>query len=182
MKLTDLAIIFQVFFLCLLLTLHIRSNKLHCETVNEIMYNNVMDGIVEDALNAGYKSIDKKGNPVVDLNEVKRCFEAEKELYNSTDRHILLYVETDGFFLWDNELSNIWEEKVIFSAGGDTLHEKKVYELMEYINARYSISLYLPFSEGEAYINTVEEYSLLILSFNRNYEIKCFSGAKIHKK
>lgn len=181
MKLTDLTLYFYIFFICLLTVVHVRSSNLHAEAVNNIMYNNVMDGIVEDALRAGYKKIDSHGYPVVELDEVKRCFIAEKALYGSTDRHILIYVDNDGFFLWDSEVSPEWSDKHIFSEGENTLHQQKVYELIEYVEAGFNVTLSLPSNDGESMQNTVDEYSLLCMSFNRSYEVNCFSGAKIHE-
>ena len=183
MKLTDLAIYFYIFFLCLLTVLHIKSQRLHAEAVNSIMYDNVMDGIVEDALRAGYKSIDKYGVPVVELEEVIKCFLAEKQLYESEDRHILIYVEENGFYIWDSDISSEWSEFIAFSNNADSAitHEEKVQQLTEYIEKRYEIMLTIPFNDGETMMNTVTEYSLIGMSFNRNFAVKSFSGAKLHR-
>ena len=77
MKLTDMAIIFQLFFICLITVLHVKSEKLYADTFVNIMYDNVMDGIVEDSLRAGYKTIDADGKPVVILDDVLQCFFAD---------------------------------------------------------------------------------------------------------
>lgn len=181
MKLTDIAIIFQIFCICLITVLHVKSANIHAETVNEIMYNNVMDGIVEDSLRAGYTTIDNRGFPVVNLDEVRKCFVAEKDIYSSEDRHILIYVDSKCFYVWDSEKAWEWNDGTAFSEGTDTSHEQKVYQLASYLEANYDVELALPFNNGESITNTVEDYSLLALSFNRNSEVKSFSAAKIHK-
>lgn len=181
MKLTDLSIYFCIFFICILTVLHVKSSGIHGEAMGNIMYNNVMDGIVEDALRAGYKSIDSNGTPVVDLDEATKCFLAEKDLYGSSDRHILVYVDKDGFYVWDSDISPEWSDKQFFSAGESTVHQRKVYELIAYVDKNYGVMLMLPSNDGESIMNTVDEFSLIGMSFNRNYEVNSFSGAKIHE-
>lgn len=181
MKLTDIAIVFEIFCICLITVLHVKSANIHAEAVNTIMYNNVMDGIVEDALRAGYKTIDSQGLPVVSLEEIRKCFVAEKDIYSSDDRHILIYVDRDEFYVWNSELAWEWSSVVGFSYGADTTHEQKVYQLIDYLERNYNLSISLPSNDGESMTNTVEDYSLIAMSFNRNSEVKSFSAAKIHK-
>lgn len=181
MKLTDMAIVFHLFCICIITVLHVKSANIHGETVNEIMYNNVMDGIVEDSLLAGYKTVDNQGYPVVNLEEIRRCFVAEKGLYSSNDRHILVYVDRECFYVWDSDKSWDWSDGINFVYEDKTAHEQKVYQLIDYIEERYVCSIVLPFNDGETILNTVDDYSLIAMSFNRNSEVKCFSAAKIHK-
>lgn len=181
MKLTDMAIVFEIFCICLITVLHVKSANIHAEAVNEIMFNNVMDGIVEDALRAGYKTIDWQGLPVVSLDEVRKCFVAEKDIYSSEDRHILVYVDRAGFYVWNSELAWEWSSVVDFSNGEETPHEQKVYQLTDYLENNYNLRVSLPANDGEGITNTVADYSLIAISFNRNSEVKSFSAAKIHK-
>lgn len=181
MKLTDMAIYFHIFLLCLLTVLHVKGTNLHAMVVSNVMYDNVMDNIIEDALRAGYEAINDDGTPIVNLDEVEKCFLAEKQLYQSSDRHILVYVDMDGFYIWDNQVADGWSEKISFSMGEKTIHETKVYELQEHLEKNYNVILTLPTNDGETMMNTVYEYSIVGLSFNRNYRVSSFSGARIHK-
>lgn len=181
MKLTDLAMYFHIFLLCLLTVLHVRSERLHAETVNNIMYDNVMDGIVEDSLSAGYQSVDRYGKPIVNLDELLRCFEAEKRLYGSEDRHILIYVEEGGYYIWDSDREAKWSDRIDFSDDGNMAHEAKIYQLVSFIENNYGVMLTIPSNDGESIMNTVSEYSLIGMSFNKNSSVKSFSGARIHK-
>lgn len=180
MKLTDLAIVFQVFFICILTVLHVKNSYMYSEVMAETMYNNVMDGIVEDALRAGFYTVDREGSPMVDLDQVLKCFKEEHSLYNSMDRQILMYVDDDGYYVWDSDISPYWSSFMGFTEGKDTKHEKKILELTTYVEQTYGIELSIPFNDGESWINTVDDYSLLAISLNRNSDVSCFSGAKIH--
>lgn len=181
MKLTDMAIVFQLFLICLMTVLHIKSSYIHAEVTNEIMYNNVMDGIVEDALRAGYKTIDNKGMPVVDLAEVRRCFVAERNIYDTEDKHILIYVSCNGFYVWDSELSWEWSNIIEFEDAENTSHEQMINQLTVYLKLNYKVDISLPYNDGENIMNTVEEYTLFDIALNRNSTVKSFSAAKIHK-
>lgn len=181
MKLTDMAIIFQLFFICLMTVAGYRDSYLHGESMNEVMFNNVMDGIVEDSLMAGYKSVDDNGRPIVDLYEVTRCFEAENALYSSSNMQLLIYVREDGFQIWDCGETGQWSELIVFSDGERTLHEIKVMELTEYLQYIYGFNVSIPFNDGEAWGNTIDAYSLLAISVNSYYDITSFSGAKLHR-
>ncbi len=180
MKLTDMAIVFEIFFICLIVVLHVKGSYTHSQVMAETMYNNVMDGIVEDALRAGFYSVDRNGVPMVDLDEVLACFMEEHSLYASQDRQILIYVDDDGYNLWDSDVSPYWSVFMGFSEGEATSHEIKVMELTSYMEENYGISLSIPFNDGETWANTVDDYSLLAISINRNSYVSCFSGAKIH--
>ncbi len=183
MKLTDLAIVFQLFFLCIITVLHVRSTRLHALQISEIMYDNVMDGIVEDSLRAGYKSIDiTAGRPLVELSDVKECFKAEVSLYEADISYVLMYIDCDGFYIWDSYVSEEWSEKVNFSNLTQTLHEQKIYEITYYIEQQLGIVLSIPYNSGESFMNTIDDYSLIAITYNQSYDIKSFSGAKIHKR
>ena len=180
MKLTDLAIVFQLFFICLIVVLHAKTSYVHTEMMAETMHNNVIDGIVEDALTAGFYNVDRYGNPMVDLDKVLKCFVEEHKLYGSEDRQILLYVDEDGYYVWDSENILVWSSIIDFSDGANTSHEKKILELTTYMEHTYHINMNIPFNDGETWANTVDDYSLLAISINKNWTVSCFSGAKIH--
>ena len=181
MKLTDMAIVIELFLICLLVVVHTKGNQSHSLLMNNIMYNNVMDGIVEDSLRAGYKSVDDDGKPVVDMDEVRKCFMAESSMYNCDGGWVLVYVDSDGFYSSASADGFMWSEKQPFLEGADTAHEDKVICLTEYFRDEYGINVSLPTNDGEAWTNTVGDYSLLAVSYNREKGIICFSGAMISK-
>ena len=154
MKLTDMAIIFQLFFICLITVLHVKSEKLYADTFVNIMYDNVMDGIVEDSLRAGYKTIDADGKPVVILDDVLQCFFAEVNLYDVWAEYIVIYVDVDGFYVWNSRISNEWGEKIEFSRTNETEHPQKVHEIIEYIKKEWGMVLSVAYNDGESYENT----------------------------
>lgn len=182
MKLTDLGIVFQIFFICLITVLHIRSNTLYAVKFNEIMYDNVMDGIVEDSLREGYRTVDMSGHPVVELDTVKEVFKAEVCLYDAEASYILMYVDYDGFYIWNSNIADAWNEKVEFTDAENTPHEQKISEITHFFKEKYAIKLNIPYNSGESFMNTIDDYSLIAISFNYNSGVESFSGAKLHKR
>ena len=155
MKLTDFAIVANIFFICILVVCHVKGDVLHHKTMNQIMYNNVMDNVTEDSLAAAY---------------------------GENSKHILCYVEGDGYYLCTSYEGYKWSEKNFFSENGEISHEEKVSEIVECINSDYSIKLSLPYNEGEKWSNSIWEYTFFSISYDRLMGIYCFSGARIHKK
>ena len=167
MKLTDLAIIATVFFICLLVVIHVKGDLLHNQTVNNVMYNKVMDNITEEALAIGYSGVDREGYPVVSLDKIGSYVRITTNMYGGDDVCILCYS---------------WSDKIYFSKYKETNHEEKVIELTNKVKETYGIDMSLPYNSGEKWGNSVDDYSLLIISYERAMGVFCFSGAKIHKR
>ncbi len=182
MKLTDFAIVANIFFICILVVCHVKGDVLHHKTMNQIMYNNVMDNVTEDSLAAAYVGVGINGKPEVKLDRLSLFFESEAKLYGENSKHILCYVEGDGYYLCTSYEGYKWSEKNLFSENGEISHEEKVSEIVECINSDYSIKLSLPYNEGEKWSNSIWEYTFFSISYDRLMGIYCFSGARIHKK
>ena len=182
MKLTDMAVLFEVFFICLVVAIHLKECKEQANLMNQIMYNNVMDIVTEDALRAGFYTVDRNGVPLVDLEELCECFIAEVGLYENFGRHILIYVESDGIYSCDTYSEYKWSEKSIFSSGVSTEHEEKVSMISDYLEDKYGVITMIPTNNGETWQNTIKDYSLLCISYDMNTDICCFSGAVIEKQ
>lgn len=182
MKLTDMAIVFEMFFICLLVVVHMKSSREQAELINQIMYNNVMDVIVEDSLRAGFNTVDRRGEPQVSLKELSACFVAENGLYANNSRHILIYVEKDGFYSSDTYSGFVWGEKYFFDNGELSKHEEKVKCITDYLEEQYGVYVTLPVNGGEPWQNTVNDYSLLCVSYDLNTDICSFSGAIIENR
>ena len=182
MKLTDLAIIATVFFICLLVVIHVKGDLLHNQTVNNVMYNKVMDNITEEALAIGYSGVDREGYPVVSLDKIGSYVRITTNMYGGDDVCILCFVDRDGFLLCESNTGYIWSDKIYFSKYKETNHEEKVIELTNKVKETYGIDMSLPYNSGEKWGNSVDDYSLLIISYERAMGVFCFSGAKIHKR
>lgn len=182
MKLTDLSIISLVFFICILVVIHLKGDMLHNRTTNRIMYNKVMDNTTEEALSIGYGGVDINGNPIVSLDKVGEYFEATTRMYGDNSKHFMCYVDRDGFYLCISHTGYVWSEKIYFKEKQDTSHENKIIQLVEKVKEEYGIDMTLPYNEGEKWENSVDDYSLLVISYEKLRGLYCFSGAKIHKK
>lgn len=181
MKLTDLAIVANIFFICILVVCHVKSDVLHNKTINQIMYNNVMDNVTEDSLSAGYVGVGMDGKPDVELERLSLFFKSQVKLYGEDSKHILCYVEQDSFYLCTSYEGYIWSEKKIFSENDSISHEEKVAKILEQIRDDYGIKLLIPYNEGEKWSNSISDYTLFSISYNKLMELYCFSGARIHK-
>lgn len=182
MKLTDFAITAGVFFICIVVVCHVKSDILHNRTMNQIMYNNVMDNVTEDSLRAAYVGVEINGKPKVELEKISIYFDSEARLYGENSKHILCYIEEDGFFLCTSYEGYVWSEKILFRNNGEVSHEEKVSKIIEKISTEYSIKLSLPYNEGEKWSNSISEFTLFSVSYNKLLGIYCFGGARIHKK
>lgn len=182
MKLTDLAIISMVFFICMLVVIHVKGDILYNYTVNRVMYNKVMDNITEEALSIGYSGVDVDGYPVVELDKIGEYFKVTTDMYGGNPTNIMCYIDSDGFYMCVSLNGYLWNDKIYFTEKVDTPHEKKIQQLSERVNAEYGIDMNLPYNDGEKWENSVDEYSLIVISFEKSLEVYSFSGAKIHKK
>lgn len=182
MKLTDLAILAQAFFICILVVVHVKSDVVHNRTIHRVMYNNVMDTLTEDSLTAGFVGVDDVGRPKVKLEKISALFASQTDMYGKDTRHIIGYVDYDGVYFCTSYEGYVWSEKIYFSDFEESAHEKKVLEVVQLVKNKYGIDLSLPYNDGESWSNTIEEYTLFTISYDRVLELYCFSGAKIHRK
>ena len=90
-------------------------------------------------------------------------------------------MEQDSFYLCTSYEGYIWSEKKLFSENDSISHEEKVAKILEQIRDDYGIKLLIPYNEGEKWSNSISDYTLFSISYNRLMELYCFSGAKIHK-
>ena len=182
MKLTDLAILAQAFFICILVVTHTKSDVIHNRTIHRVMYNNVMDTLTEDSLVAGFTGVDEMGRPKVKLEKIAALFSSQTNMYGKDTKHIIAYVDFDGMYLCTSYEGYLWGEKIYFTNEGDIPHEEKVLEVVTIVKDKYGIDLSLPYNDGENWSNTIEEYTLFSISYDRVLGLYCFSGAKIHRK
>ena len=182
MKLTDLAITANIFFLCIVVVCHMKGDIMYNKTINKIMYNNVMDNVIEDSLRAGFVGVNFNGGLEVNLQRISFYFDSQAKLYGENSKHILCYVEETGFYLCTSYEGYDWSDKIFFSNNDEISHEEKIKEVIDRVNQDYDISLSLPHNDGEKWSNTISEYTLFSISYNKIMGIYCFSGARIHKK
>ena len=182
MKLTDLAIIAQVFFICILVVVHVKGDIVHNRMTQKVMYNNVMDNITEDSLAIGFVGVDAKGVPKVILDDISSYYKKQAKLYGETPKHILFYVDYDGVTFCLSQEEYKWNDKIYFTNNGDILHENKVAELIDIVKSKYGIDMSISYNDGEKWSNSIDDYMLCSISYHSEQHIYCFSGAKIHKK
>ena len=182
MKLTDLSIISMMFFICILVVIHVKSDMLYNRTTNRIMYNNVMDNITEEALALGYCGMEINGKPVVSLEKTSNYFKATTDMYGGNSRYIMCYVDIDGFYICISSMGYSWSDKIYFDNHENTSHEEKVTQLVNWMQDECGINMRLSYNNGEKWENTVDDYSLIVISYEKLMKTYCFSGAKIHKK
>lgn len=172
--------------LCLFLVINLRSNILYEEMFMNSRYNVIMDNGVENALKMAYEKVGINGKPIVNkevmseylLDEISIMFDGVKNFrdYYGEEIKVLIYTEEDGFYYYD--IKNGWSEIIAFSDGENTEHSKKVFELLKYVEDNYKVTLTIPLNDGELFLNTVDDYSLIAVY--RTYEnAYCFSAAKI---
>lgn len=182
MKLTDLATLSIVFFICMLVVLHVKSDILYNQTINTVMYNKVMDNITEEALSIGYCGVDANGYPVVSLLKIGEYFKVTSDMYGGSSDYIMCYVDRDGFYTCISYTDFLWSDKIYFTDKQDTPHEDKIEQLVDELKGKYGINIMLPYNDGEKWENSVDDYSLLAIAYDEVIRVCSFSGAKIHKK
>ena len=182
LKLTDLAVIAQIFFICILVVIHVKSDIVHNRMIQRTMYNNVMDNITEDSLAIGFVGVDASGLPMVDYERISDYYKVQVDMYGKDSKHILFYIDYDGVTFCFSSEEYIWEDKVYFTEKGNIIHEKKVAELIEIVKEKCGIDISLPYNSGEKWSNSIDEYMLCSISYHNQQKIYSFSGAKIHRK
>ncbi len=195
MKLSDFSIVFSIIALCLFTITDIKNELLYKNIIENARYNNIFDNAVEDALRAGFKDIDSNGKPIIDKEEVVNYLFKElsmsfnlntfmEDYYYDVVRVMIITTE-EGFCCY-NFAENKFDKLINYSNGIETKHEDKINQMLLFIEDNYNILQYIPYNNGEDNINTIENYSLLLLYEGydniiggKNYYNYCFSGAAI---
>lgn len=189
MKFIDFAIIFSLFFICILTKNNI-SNRLICDNhIFNSMYNASIDNVVMDSLEAGFFKLDEHNNPIVDREIMSRCFESELSIILSDSSNfkaaganycLLIYICKDGYFIYNNM---VWSDKFSFVSLN---HSKRVFEIEEKIKTSYGIDLLFSSNDGENFKNTIKENSFIAVYESKairlgenTYKVYSISGAAI---
>lgn len=192
MKLIDFTLIFIGLFICIITVTALKNDTLYKNTLDNIMYNNCVDEITYNALKSSFKSVDDKGEPVINKEILGECLLSEMAVlysdssiknYLASNYIIGILVVKGEFFIFEN---GKWINNLTFSQGEDTSHSKKVMEISAYISDNYGNELLLALNDGEKYKNTISDYSLLCIYQNRaktidrnKYGVYFLSGAAI---
>lgn len=172
--------------ICFVTVISVKSDVTYERIVLINEYNKILDNATENALRAGYKNVNMEGKPEVSLDEIVNYFFGEVAVMLDGNKYLsdyykesiqfLLYQDADGYYFYD--FRNGWSEKYYFLEREATSHEKKVYELLKSVKEKYKVVLSVPSNDGEAFENTIGEYSLIAVY--KNYDdFFTFSGAKI---
>lgn len=135
MKITKYAIIFSVIFLCMFLPVKIQSDIVQALTLKKVMYNQILDGAVQDAVE---NLVEKDTEDTLALNREEAVHKFYHSLYSgfgildSPDKQeelnlylpLLLVTSEDGFYIYYNQLIEeggdtrvyqCWSEKYTYS-------------------------------------------------------------------
>lgn len=189
MKFIDFVIIFSIFFTCILTKNNINNQLIFSNQMFNGMYNDCIDNIVVDSLEAGFFMLDEDNNPIVDKDIMAKCFESELSILLSDTSYLkdigsnyclLIYVCEDGYFLYDNMS---WSLKYLFLSDS---HSERVLEMEEQIKKAYVTDLLFSSNDGEKFKNSVKRDSLIAIyqgksiNFGDNkYQVYSVSGAAI---
>lgn len=177
MKLIDFGLIFSFIFFCIVSIFSFKNDLLYSNSLKNIMYNNCVDEITYSALKASFNKVDLDGNPVIDKEVLSECLLSNMAiLYNNTSinsylsSNYLLGVLTirEGFYVFHNGL---WSKLINYSEGNNTSHPNKVKEISEYIEDNFGNKLLFATNEGEAFKNTLNDYSFICIYENRSIKI-----------
>lgn len=196
MKVTDFSIIFISLFMVFYLIYSIGSLASGAAVFSSVELNAIMDEITVDAMNEGYRGVDDNLNPRVDRDELIRSFIRESSLIfeeKSLENYMpafvkkIIYMQNNGYYVY---FEGRWSSKILFNT---EKHEEQVNmiirSLTRAINNGLDAGIYeinIPTNYGEAFSQTVSEYSFLVLcedsvfSMNGNEYCRYFlSGATL---
>ncbi len=200
MKLTDFAIIFFVFAICIITRMSLKSDILQENMYGNTMYNNIMDNIAESALQRSVKG--EKYAPSIDKEEVlQNIFHALSVSYMEMGDaygvylqdciRLVIFTYPDGFWLAGAKEGRefIWSEKILFADGENTSQKEKVESILNECKKQYDVELLLPTEGNTSNTNTIDSYQLLLIYETypvwidgEKYGKVLFSGAKYNHK
>ncbi|MDY5576815.1 MAG: hypothetical protein SPF70_04975 [Lachnospiraceae bacterium] len=198
MKLTDFALVFVLCVWCVFSNISFQNDLLQEHIFGTMMYNNIMDNVIEDALEKSV-SFDMAGftidrDKIVEEIALERGkFMGEDESYARYQKiriQLIVLTYPDGFYLAGGKDINTFgeKEKIFYSEGNVTPKETKVKEILEASNEKYHLNMLLPEGKSTGLVNTVEDYQLLVIyetypvTFKgKSYGKLLLSGAKVKK-
>ena len=172
MKITDFSIIFAVIFISFYLTYFISEQAAYSSAYSATVVNHVMDEIVRDSLEAGYRGTDDDGIPIIERDALIQAFQEEcarlleghkYETYIPSFVKKIILIESDHYFVYEQ---GVWSQAILFD---DMTHEERVRwiskslekSLYQQKEKRYRIQI--PLNHGEWDSQTLKEYGILVL-------------------
>lgn len=165
---TDFAIIFLIIFISLVVGYDFKMNALREMQNQEVLYNNIFDTAVSDALRNGLELTNNK----VKINEdlvLSQLFEGLNELMsvNITSFPAIIITNYDGFTIWDNGE----RQEIVYN---DTKPESKINLIKtavedalnsstaaKYNDLKYKISI--SYNNISEWYNTISDMGFLII-------------------
>ena len=196
MKLTDYAIIFVLITWCVFGNIIFKNDILWENMYGMTMYNQIMDHVVEDALETAvtYNNympvIDKERMSENITGYLAKYYMGMKEEYGDYLKQcvkLLIVTEPDGYCIAIMQNDGwLWNEKIFYSQGKVTEPEKKSKEVMDAVKVFSGITLYLPIISGDGQANSIDDYQVLMVyetypycHQGKEYKKLIFSGAKV---
>lgn len=182
MKATDFSIIFCIIFMAFYMTYNIGNQVSESVIFTAMELNKIMDEIVVDAMKEGYRGVDENLFPQFDKNRMIQEFMRESSLLleeMDIKQYIpyyvkkIIYVEENGYFVFSE---GRWSNKILFNSEE---HEEKIKTIVRSLSKtvnngvgpeKYKINI--PMNNGEAYSQTISEYSFLVLCEDITFQIK----------
>lgn len=196
MSLTNFGILFSVFAICIFLNVGIRQNLLEEQIYGNVMVNNIVDNITQDALRQSFYfdgnrlDIDREKLLRFVTEEMAQEYMAENKgyaKYLQKNIKMIILAFPDGFYLGSNQAEEfVWEEKQMFPEGKMTPKEEKANMVVEAAE-NYGVTLYLPNGEKTGLVNDMGEYQLFLVYesypytwMGKTYQKVILSGAKVN--
>ncbi len=199
MKTTDFSIIFCIVFIAFYLSYNIGNRVSESVIFTATELNKVMDEIVVDAMEEGSGGVDGNLFPRIDKDKMIREFMRETSLLleeTEIRQYIplfvkkIIYVEKNGYYVYSE---GRWSSKILFETEE---HEEKVKVIVRSLSRAVNMGtetekyrINIPAESGEAYSQTISEYSFLVLcedvalQMNGNgYSRYFLSGAALKQK
>lgn len=171
--------------MCMMMPVYL-GNEINFVTRREAVSTKmILDGIVEDALAAGYSGINPNLQPVIDEISVIDSFYEEWELFFESkkntpriicvlllkDNELLEYQDGDWSIVFGQEMY-LKSEKNEGESNYTTIHEMLVNDINSHINKRIRDSnlwethyeVQFTRNDGEEYVQTIQENSFIVVA------------------
>lgn len=186
MKYTDFAILFIALSICFVVPLELRSRLLERMMSQKIIYNNIFDTAVMDALQESYwidsseAYIDHEKLIYYLERNIKECLSGF-----DTNKALILITREDGFYYRYKAVTEFVQYEDVMN------YEDKINLLRDNIEKNINLMVSIPYIENEEWYNTVAADSILFVyiddKMSRNkisfeYDNIYVSGARVRKR
>lgn len=174
MKHTDFALIFMMIFLSIIIEYDFKIKSLHEISNQGIIYNNIFDTAVTDALRNGLKT--EGAEPVINEELVmKQLFDGLNELIeiDMSSFPAIIITNSRGFIIWNNGERNelIYEDSTIETKISQikTAVEDALNSSTAAIYNGFTYTISIPYANANEWYNTISDLGILIVYQGNTY-------------